>query len=380
MNINRNNYEEFFINYLDGTLSDHEVVAFENFLLANPDLREELEGLENVVLEPGDQPFPQKGNLKHIDLSLPVTNENFDYFCVADMEGDLSPEQLDGLQKYLVKNPGKNAVREKYRLVRLTPDTTIHFPAIQNLRKRIFVAYRREIYTAVAIAAGIALLAGAYFGFIGTNVVPVTNVAVVSGNESTAIDTTSEQTPVPAEKTDEPEKEKNQSIKKNQALPTQQKSAPKGFSFKVVMPVASAIIPEEGRPKIDEKKVLSRISINPAGISNRASPLAAVNHDKIKPLDFSTVPMKRKKLPVAQANYATIEQFAKQKFSNLVFGKNNSEEVTLWNVVTAGIDKVNDLTGTDMKLERETDPEGQIRKLKFDSKLLKISTPVNKEE
>ncbi len=92
MKISRDNYEEFFLSYLDGRLTDAEILAMEEFLLLNPDLRRELEGLEDAVLVPRDVHYPFREILRKTDLSLPVVDENFDDFCAAWIEGDLTAD------------------------------------------------------------------------------------------------------------------------------------------------------------------------------------------------------------------------------------------------------------------------------------------------
>jgi hypothetical protein len=105
MNINRNNYELYFVDYLDGNLSDREIRMLEDFLLINPDLRTELEGTEKIVLSPGMIVFNQKELLKKPDLTLPVNEINFEDFCVAEAEGDLNDKQRSGLYNYIQKYP-----------------------------------------------------------------------------------------------------------------------------------------------------------------------------------------------------------------------------------------------------------------------------------
>ena len=48
MNIGRDNYESYFMDYLDGKLDTVQVEVLMSFLEFNPDLKQELEGLENV--------------------------------------------------------------------------------------------------------------------------------------------------------------------------------------------------------------------------------------------------------------------------------------------------------------------------------------------
>ena len=52
MNINRDNYEEFFVLYIDKELNAAERAAVDAFLNQHPDLRTEFEMLQETVLPP----------------------------------------------------------------------------------------------------------------------------------------------------------------------------------------------------------------------------------------------------------------------------------------------------------------------------------------
>jgi len=63
MNINRNNYEELFLMYVDNELSVQEKNAVDSFLIENPDLQEELLMLQQSILIPDAAVFADKQNL-----------------------------------------------------------------------------------------------------------------------------------------------------------------------------------------------------------------------------------------------------------------------------------------------------------------------------
>lgn len=63
MNINRNNYEEFFLLYIDNELSVAEKNMVDAFVAANADLQEELVMLQQSVVKPANVDFPAKEKL-----------------------------------------------------------------------------------------------------------------------------------------------------------------------------------------------------------------------------------------------------------------------------------------------------------------------------
>ncbi len=63
MNINRDNYEEYFLLYADNELSAGEKNVVELFLADNPDLKKEMQMLQQAILEPEQVLFENKENL-----------------------------------------------------------------------------------------------------------------------------------------------------------------------------------------------------------------------------------------------------------------------------------------------------------------------------
>ncbi len=65
MEINKNNYEAFFLDYYDGNLPAEQVAVLLLFVEQHPELKEEFESFENITLE--DLPsigFDNKSSLK----------------------------------------------------------------------------------------------------------------------------------------------------------------------------------------------------------------------------------------------------------------------------------------------------------------------------
>lgn len=64
MKITRDNYEIYFIDYLDGTLPPELIDELKAFLLVNRDLEDQLQSVENCRLPIPSEHFPDKESLK----------------------------------------------------------------------------------------------------------------------------------------------------------------------------------------------------------------------------------------------------------------------------------------------------------------------------
>ena len=60
MKIDRNNYEQYFIDYLDGRMDTDREKILLSFLKFNPDLKKELDGMEKAYLFPSVHAYQHK--------------------------------------------------------------------------------------------------------------------------------------------------------------------------------------------------------------------------------------------------------------------------------------------------------------------------------
>ncbi|MGV3612769.1 MAG: hypothetical protein ACO1N0_17545 [Fluviicola sp.] len=174
--INSDNYESVYLDYLEGTLSEDERIAFEEFLAANPELQVE----EDLVFldEPEEKMDPlQKFLLKKEDLSM-VTNENLDYFAIGKVENVLSSNEEKLFDGYLAANPEAQKVLAAYQETRLQPSVVV-YPNKEELKEKEVAFISWKMIGGIAAAAALLLL---FFqiGFNGTkepseNTVTATN-------------------------------------------------------------------------------------------------------------------------------------------------------------------------------------------------------------
>jgi hypothetical protein len=95
MNINRNNYEVYIIDYFDGKLDPVQTAELMYFLSQNPDLEYEFNAFENLKMPESQIKFNDKEVLKkeYADVKS-VTDINFEEFCIAEIEGDLDEKSI----------------------------------------------------------------------------------------------------------------------------------------------------------------------------------------------------------------------------------------------------------------------------------------------
>ncbi|ULQ52329.1 hypothetical protein [Flavihumibacter fluvii] len=166
MNINRNNYEEFFLLYADNELSAAEKQAVESFAAVHPDLKAELDLLLQTVL-PHELPvsFMDKESLFRTTDTISLVNmTNYEGYFVKYADDELSNTEKAATEQFVYNHP---ECQEEFELIQQTkfhPDTTIQFPD-KNLLYRKTEGKRPVIimWMRFAAAAVLILIAGLYW-------------------------------------------------------------------------------------------------------------------------------------------------------------------------------------------------------------------------
>ena len=124
MKINRNNYEAFFIDYLEGNLDEKMVDDFIEFLQQNPDLKEELSLFETVSVEQEEITFNKKELLLKEKFDV---EKVFNEAAIAIVEGEISSSEKTEFENYLSTHPEKQKEAELFSYTKLHPDQSIVF-------------------------------------------------------------------------------------------------------------------------------------------------------------------------------------------------------------------------------------------------------------
>ncbi|MDO6434246.1 hypothetical protein Q4E93_26790 [Flavitalea sp. BT771] len=163
--ITRNNYEEFFLLYVDNELSPADRQAVERFVEAHPDLKEEWELLLQCRIDPDDTPaFPAKELLQqHEDFSL-VNPDNYESWFLSYVDGELDEASRQAVIEFVRLHPEKNIELQRLQLAVNIPDPSIVFPGKESLYRKD--EKRRIAWLPFARIAAAALV----LGFVGLQV------------------------------------------------------------------------------------------------------------------------------------------------------------------------------------------------------------------
>ncbi|MCX6258337.1 MAG: hypothetical protein NTW49_10650 [Bacteroidia bacterium] len=168
MIIDRNNYESFFLDYLDGSLPAGLLPQLKIFLDNNPDLASELEELQNdgmMSLTPETTVFIGRESLKKTDRSdSRMIRDYFDETCIAFLEGDLNAEEKTEFDQLLKNDPSKMIIFRQFEKLRFSPDLNIHYPDVSSLKKfPVRQITTRKLIPYFAVAASLLLLVTLWF-------------------------------------------------------------------------------------------------------------------------------------------------------------------------------------------------------------------------
>ena len=364
MDINRNNYELFFMDYLDGGMPPDQVIELMSFIKENPDLKTELEGFKEINIKPDNKRYESKRSLKKAFI---VNDSNFDNFCIASLEGDLSKEEATLFQIWLQQNPLKAREFKLYKKTRLIPEKII-FDFKSTLKKssvtRIFTP---KVWGYFSAAASIIILLALYI-FISKPGINESTVISEIITDTTTVETKSQPS--------------QESLTKTEIIPynkpgdsKQQKRTPRSNN-------------------IVEKPVIAQdLNIGPDKSNHLIQPdTIELTLNKIQRKEITTLPEKSiivalvsiKDLDVVEntQNNLTLSQMAVKSFKSEILkeekDKINPDRFTLWDIADAGIRGINKIIGWKMEFDKEYNENGELIALGFDSNTISLYHTMNK--
>lgn len=126
MNINRQNYESYLVDYVEGSLAPEWIPQMEEFLKQNPDLMDEMTLFAESKVKADATTFPDKQRLKQIPLekSEPAS-DYFQRYCVAYIEGWLTENEQAVFEASVKMNTAKERELNLFRQTILPEDSVV---------------------------------------------------------------------------------------------------------------------------------------------------------------------------------------------------------------------------------------------------------------
>jgi hypothetical protein len=188
MNINRNNYEIYFLNYLEGRLTTDETAGLLLFADENPDLKELIDGEGLIFLVPDEKIsfFPKSALKKNIvsgienesvgsainhntsDVVRITINEgNYEEFMIRYYENELEEVEKAELANFLKNSPTYIKEFETFRNTILKPEIAITYPHKSGLKGNLVLhPLPKRIFAIVSVAASVLLFSTLFLKYI----------------------------------------------------------------------------------------------------------------------------------------------------------------------------------------------------------------------
>ncbi|GAF04690.1 hypothetical protein [Saccharicrinis fermentans] len=152
------NYEIWMIDYLDGNLSDSDQVLLFQFLENNPHLKEELVGIDKMVLKADEVTFDGASDL----LKAPEAYQEMtypDYIATKELESELSNDEKEWKTTFLQKDKNHAKLFSLYGKTILKPDHSIRFLFKGNIKRVVLLpSFKLNTFRKMSAAAVIAIL------------------------------------------------------------------------------------------------------------------------------------------------------------------------------------------------------------------------------
>jgi hypothetical protein len=352
--IDENNYESYFLDFREGNLTEQEIELLMTFLNKNPHLEESLLNFDPYVIESISEISLNKKFLhKSLNDFRSINENNFDEFCIAFYEQDLSKELKQDLLTYIQDHPEKSKDFENYGNVYIHAPLNVTYPYKSKLKRFTLLPIYRIAYIVSAVAAVLMLI---------IYLLPFTQQLNRINKQTNMV------------KTDVKSKIQNNVVIANSEVKAalsgkRLHEMPTHLKTKQVSPVSDKTTDETAR---DENNIAS---INSIRLNDLKLP---INSDKVS-LISGMYPINTNN---EHEHYLSIKEFAIEKLHKTIDPNlpesAKANRVTWWDLARLGISGINKLTGTEIKMDRKIDEEGEVVAMVIESGKLGYSRSVIK--
>jgi hypothetical protein len=350
MKIDKSNYEVWFIDWLDGNLSDQQVEELMLFLEMNPSLREEFDELPALKLNAPQDTFLKKDLLKKSKSE--ITLSQLEYLSVAFLENDISPDQRSELKEIIEEDPEKQNVFELIQKTKLTATDILYSHKHQLIRQPLRQKVIRWSLIGLSAAATVAIVIMSYLA-IPHHLTDNEEIGKLS-----IIDTTNNSG-------------SNQTFSITRRKPVFRRDGKFSVStintIKTIKPYSIA----------DELALIHKLDspekiLTPPLSEHIADALPNILISQSSPQIFTPIEDER----------SNVGRFIARVFREKILKENTLKTSPLeaFEIAEAGVTGLNKLLGWEMALNKNIDEDGKPGSVYFSSRLLKFNTPVKKTE
>lgn len=135
MDINRYNYEEYFLLYIDNELSLAERRELESFVENNADLQKELHQLQQSTLRLDKNIVfnNKKALLRFTSDEQSININNYEQFFIYYLDDELSRHEKAAVEQFIYRHPEFQGEFELIQQLRLSPDSSVTCPDKKGL-------------------------------------------------------------------------------------------------------------------------------------------------------------------------------------------------------------------------------------------------------
>jgi len=351
MKITRDNYESFFIDYVEGNLHESMIDQFLDFLNQNPDLKDELHLFEEVNLPEEQVEFQEK---KQLHKSVADENRRLENSIVAYLEGDLDVEENQVFEACLASHPELEKEYHLFTKTRLIPDSGIIYPEKRKLYRKSGAAI---VMNWVARAAAVLVL------FWGINSVIQTQNTPESPKKNMELaEVSPKSTSTPSAKNADSEK------------PIQETAVPeKNKPVKATKPEKIKSLREQTKGRLEEKKTGNR---KPLDRDLTALPAFSTVVAKLESVSSENQLAFSRSVNVMKINepkkVMSVEEFLAKRVQKV------SKEglFSAQRIARLGLNLASEISGERIGYQMK---DGKIASVDFESKLMAFSIPLEKK-
>jgi hypothetical protein len=350
MKISLDNYEEFFLDYLDGRLDSEQLSELSLFLNLHAELKHKLCIPENTILKPDMHVYQHKSLIKKLGFEATIDESNFENFCIAYYEHNLSEEKEKQLISYCSYHPDKQKDFDVIQSLSLKPDV-FSYKHKNTLYRR---PSQKRSFTVIALryaslAASVAVLLAVYINYKPVKTIAPNTLASVTSNVSNE----------PKIKVIHPIKTVNNFNKKELYSIIHSKQA---LAKVDTIPNTDYATTSLRVPEIQKQIPLPELKLIK---TNNTIFLKDIQLDQVSPLETQLSNTNS----LASSN--NVLKAIGNKLSNLNGLISHNKKISLFKIAQLGIKGINTLTDSNMTLTEKTDSTRNITALSFESDLLK---------